>query len=67
MRKTEQIIGRLSEAERRSLRALRGARTRRISTDHEAKLIGLGLAERVGATPDLTHAGHRALAMIGSW
>jgi hypothetical protein len=68
MCKAEQIVGRLSEGERRSLRTLRAERAqRRISAGHEEKLIELGLAELNGGNPDLTHTGRRVLAMIGGW
>jgi len=69
MCKTEQLVARLSEGERRSLRTLRSERPtpRRISADHEEKLIEMGLAELNGGDPDLTHTGRRVLAMIGGW
>ncbi len=66
--KTEHLVGRLSAAERRSLRTLEAGRRREaIPARHEEKLIELGLAELVGGAPDLTGAGRRVLAMIGGW
>jgi hypothetical protein len=66
--KAEHLVGRLSAAERRSLRTLQtGWRRRAIPAPHEEKLIELGLAELVGGAPDLTGTGRRVLAMIGGW
>ncbi len=68
MCKAEQLVAQLSEGERRSLRTLRAKCAQRpISTNHEEKLIELGLAELNGGNPDLTHTGRRVLAMIGGW
>ena len=68
MCKAEQIVGRLSEGERRSLRTLRAKSAHgQISANHEEKLIELGLAELNGGNPDLTHTGRQVLAMIGGW
>jgi hypothetical protein len=68
MCKAEQLIGRLTPAERRSLRLMGQASARpRVPVRHAERLIGLGLAELVCGAPDLTAAGRRAVALIGAW
>jgi len=68
MCKAEQLIGRLTPAERRSLRHLGlGPVADRVRVRHETRLIELGLAELACGGADLTATGRRALVLIGAW
>lgn len=67
MCKAEQLIGRLSPAERRSLRNLGRGQRDRARPGHEERLIELGLAELACGGPDLTATGRRAVVLIETW
>lgn len=68
MQKTEQLIGRLTPAERRSLRKLgAGQSSAPIPFRHETRLIDLGLAEIALGESGLTPAGRRAIALLSGW
>lgn len=71
MCKAEQLIGRLSPAERRALRLMdeldETPNRRAIPLRHEVRLIDLGLAELACGALGLTAAGRRAVALIGGW
>lgn len=68
MCRAEQLIGRLTPAERRSLRSMAHAPfPEPVPAAHEEALIGLGLAELVCGQAGLTATGRRAVALIGGW
>ena len=68
MCKAEQLIGRLTPAERRSLRILSDRLPEaRIPTRHEERLLDLGLAELACGESGLTPVGRRAVTLLSGW
>ena len=65
MCRTTEVIGQLSEDERRSLEEIgSGPGRRRIPHSHAEKFLSLGLAELVFGYQELTVRGKRAVAMM---
>jgi len=68
MQKAQQLIGRLTPAERRSLRRLgAGLPADRIPFQHETRLIDLGLAEIAFGESGLTTTGRCAITLLTGW